>query len=75
MVLEDSVRMTIYGSKSLSITSKCQVSVERSLLDLELGDNGGGGYIPTRGNILLHDFLFSRIKAPDANIDIIVNFV
>ena len=40
------------------------------MLDLQ-----ASGSIPTRGNILLPDFLFSRSKESDANIGIIVNFV
>ena len=56
--------------------SKCQVSVERIVLDLESEVMGGLGPIPTGGNILLLDFfLFSCSKASDANIGIIANFV
>ena len=53
-------------------SSKCPVRVERSMLDLE---SWASGSILTGGNILLLDFLFSRIKASDANIGIIANVV
>ena len=43
--------MTIYGTLSLSLASKCQVSVERIVLDLE---PEGLGSIPTRGNIFFY---------------------
>ena len=42
------------------------------MLDLE---SWASGSIPTRGNILSLDFLFSRSKASDANIGIIANVV
>ena len=51
------------------LSSTCQVSVERIVLDLESEVMRGPGSIPTGGNIL------SRSKASDANIDIIANFV
>ena len=54
-------------------SSKCQVSVERKVLDLE---SEAWGSIFTGGYILSLDFfLFSRSKASDANIGIIANFV
>ena len=56
------------------LSSICQVSVERRVLDLESEVMRGPGSIPTRGNILSQDFI-SRSKASDANIAIIGNFV
>ena len=56
------------------LSSTCQVSVERRVLDLESDAMRGPGSIPTRGNILSLDFI-SHGKASDANIGIIVNFV
>ena len=57
-----------------SLASKCQVSVERIVLDLESEAMKGPGFIPTGGNILSLDF-FHVVKASDANICIIANFV
>ena len=54
--------------RSLSLTSKCQVSVERIVLDLESEVMRGPGFMPTGGNILSLDFLFSRSKDSDTNI-------
>ena len=46
--------------KSLSLTSKCPISVERTVLDLESEVMSGLGSIPTRGNILLLEiFVFT----------------
>ena len=56
------------------LSSTCQVSVERIVLDLESEVMRGLGSIPTWGNILSLDF-FSSSKASDANIGIIANFV
>ena len=54
------------------LSSTCQVSVERSMLDL----GSEVQWFNTHwGNILLLEFLFSRSKASDANIGIIANFV
>ena len=53
------------------LSSTCQVSVERIVLDLESEVMRGPGSIPTGGNILSLDF-FSRSKASDA---IIANLV
>ena len=53
--------MTIYGTLSLSLTSKCQVSVERIVLDWESEAMRGLDSIPTGGNILSLDF-FSGSK-------------
>ena len=58
-----------------SLTSKCPFSSERRVLDLESEAMRGPGYIPTGGNILLLDFLFSYSKASDASIGIIANVV
>ena len=58
--------------RSLSLTSKCQVSLERIVLDLESEVMRGLGSIPTGGNNLSVDFLFSRSKAFDANIAIFI---
>ena len=57
------------------LSGTCQVSPERIVLDLESEVMRGLGSIPTRGNILLLDFLFSRCKASDADIGIIANAV
>ena len=54
------------------LSSTCQVSVGRTKLDFE---TKASGFIPTWGNILLLDFLFSRSKTSDANIGIIANVV
>ena len=51
------------------------MSVERIVLDFESEVMRGLGSIPTRGNILLLDFLFSHSKASDASIGIIANVV
>ena len=54
------------------LSSTCQVSVERSMLDL----GSEVQWFNTHwGNIFLLDFLFSHSKASDANIGIIANFV
>ena len=53
------------------LSSTCQVSVERIVLELEA--MRGPGSIPTGDNILSLDFS-SRSKASDANIGIIANF-
>ena len=53
-------------------SSKCPVSVGRSMLDLA---SEVQWFNTHWGNILLLDFLFSRSKASDANIGIIANFV
>ena len=50
-------------SHTHSLTSKCQVSVENIVLDLESEAMTGPGSIPTGGNILSLDFfLFSCSK-------------
>ena len=54
------------------ISSKCPVSVERRVLDLESKVMRGLGSIP---KILLLDLLFSHSKASDVNVGIIANFV
>ena len=54
--------------------STCRVSVERIVLDLESEAMRGPGSIPTGGNFFSQDF-FSRSKASDVNIAIIVNCV
>ena len=56
------------------LSSTCQVSVERRLLDLESEAMGGPGFISIGGNILSLDFISCSI-ASDANIGIIANFV
>ena len=57
------------------LSCTCQVSVERIVLDLESEVLRGLDSIPTGGNLLLLDFLFSCCEASDANIDTIANFV
>ena len=47
--------MTIEGALSLSLTSKCQLSPEKRLLDLESAMRGPDS-IPTEGEILSLDF-------------------
>ena len=55
------------------LSSTCQISVERRVLDLESEAMRGRGSFPTRGNILsLNFFLFSCIKDENANIGISV---
>ena len=54
------------------LSSTCQVSVERIVLDLE--SEAAWVLFPLGGNILSLDF-FSRSKASDVNIVIIANFV
>ena len=56
------------------LSSTCQVSIERIVLDLESEVMRGIGSIPTVGNILSLDF-FSHSEASDANIGIIANVV
>ena len=53
------------------LSSTCQTSVEKIVLDLESEVMRGPGSIPTGGNILSLDF-FSHSKASDANIGIAV---
>ena len=57
------------------LSSTCQVSPERRVLDSESEVRRGPGSIPTGGNIFSLDFLFSCCKASDTNIGIIANFV
>ena len=54
------------------LSSTCQVSVERTVLDLESEDMRGLDSIPTGGFVT---GFFSRSKASNANIDIIAIFV
>ena len=55
------------------LSSTCQVSVERIVLDLESEAMRGPGSIPTGGNILSLDFfLFSHSKDKNATIGISV---
>ena len=56
------------------LSSTCQVSPERTALDMESKVMRDPGSIPTGGNIFHWIFLFSRSKASDANIGIIANF-
>ena len=58
------------------LSSTCQVSVERRVLDLEskVHERPGFYYIPTWGKILSLDFI-SHSKTSDANIAIIANLV
>ena len=56
------------------LSSTCQVSSERIMLDLESEVMRGPGSMPTGGNIFHWIILFSRSKASDANIGIIANF-
>ena len=57
------------------LSSSCQVSPERIVLDLESEVIRGPGPIPTVGNIFHWIFLFSCSKASDVNIGIIANLV
>ena len=54
------------------LSSTCLTSSERRMLDLESEVMRGPVSILTGGNILSLEFLFSRSKASDANIDIFV---
>ena len=54
------------------LSSTCLTSSERRLLDLDSEVMTGPGSIPTGGNILSLDFLFSRSKDKNANINIFV---
>ena len=54
------------------LSSTCLISSERRVLDLESEIMRGLGSIPTVGNILSLDFLFSRGKDKNANIGIFV---
>ena len=56
------------------LSSTCQVSVERIVLDLESEVMRGQGSIPT-GVTFCYSGFFSCSKASDANIAIIANFV
>ena len=64
----------IFWTLSLSLASKCQVSVERIVLDLESEAMRGPGSIPMGGEHFVTGF-FSHSKASDANIGTIANFV
>ena len=57
------------------LSSTCQVSPERIVLDLESEVMRHLGSIPTGGNIFQRIFLFSRSKASAANFDIIAILV
>ena len=57
------------------LSSTCQVSVERIVLDLESEVMRGLGSITTGGNIFQWIFLFSHSKASVANIGIIAILV
>ena len=57
------------------LSSTCQVSPERRVLDLEPEVMIGPGSILTGGNIFYWIILFSHSKASDDNIGIIANFV
>ena len=57
------------------LSSTCQVSPERRVLDLGSEVMRGPSSIPTGGNIFQRMFLFSRGKSSDANIGIIAKFV
>ena len=57
------------------LSSTCQVSLERIVLDLESEIMRGQGFISTGDNIFHWIFLFSCSKASNANICIIANFV
>ena len=56
------------------LSSTCQVSVERIVLDLESEIMRSPGSIPL-GVTFFHWIFFSRSKASDANIGIIASFV
>ena len=53
------------------LSSTCQDSPDRRVLDLESEVMRGPGSIPSRGNIFHWIFLFSRSKTSAANIGII----
>ena len=57
------------------LSSTCQISSERIVLDLELEVMRGPGSIPTGSNIFHWIILFSRSKASAANIGIIAILV
>ena len=59
---------------SLSLTSKCKVSPERRVLDLQSEVMRGPGSIPL-GALFFTGFFFSRSKASAANIGIIIIIV
>ena len=68
--------MTIWGAWSLSLTSKCQVSAERRVFDLESEVNQRPWFNTYWGLTFCYwIFLFSHSKALDTNIGIIANFV
>ena len=62
------------GDKDL-LSSTCQFSPERRVLDLESEVTRGPGSIPIWGNIFHWIILYSRSKAFDTNISINANFV
>ena len=68
-----SKNQVVHEQKFKDLSSTCQVSPERIVLDLEPEVMRGLGSIG--GNILLLYFLFSHCKASDANIGIIANVV
>ena len=65
--LSPNIKWCMNRSLKISLSSTCQVSIERRVLDLESEVMRGLGSIPTGGNILSLDFI-SRSKASDANI-------
>ena len=72
LILSDSSKSKVVHEQKFKyfLSCKCQVGVEKSMLDLETCASGS---IPTKGNVLLLDFfLFPRSIDSDANI---ANFV
>ena len=57
------------------VSSTCQISVVRRVLDLESEVMRGPGSIPTGDNIFHWNFLFSCSKGSDVNIGIIAILV
>ena len=76
---KSSKNQVVQEQKFKDLSSTCQVSVERRVLDLESEVIRGPGSFPTGGYIFhwifVGFFWFSCSKASDANIGIIGNFV
>ena len=75
MIELESIEHDYIRNLNLSLTSKCQLSPERIVLDLESEVMRGLSSIPAWGNIFHCFFLFSCSKATAANSSIIAILV
>ena len=67
--------MILYGPKVFVLQANAELVQKGECWTWNQRFMRGLGSIPSRGNILSLDFLFSRGKASDANIGIISNLV